>query len=108
MFQTIPDIQAQAITGGGQQVTNYYDRTYVLEQQNTIIGYSNAGGQFRTKAGNGWDPVYSLEWVVIEESSTLTDSSRESVAGRGGVENIYTDTFTLSDGTVLSGDPRLA
>lgn len=107
LLQTITDDQAQSITGGGQLVTNSYSQTFTFEQQTVLDGYSNAGGQFKTKAsGDGWTPVYSQQWVLVGQTETLISSTQEQVAGKGGVINNYETTYLTSGGDVLTGDPR--
>lgn len=93
LFQTLSDTQAQNLSGGGQLVTNLYDQVLTFEKQTVLDGYSNAGGQFKEKAsGSGWTPVYSEQWVLVDTTETLVSSSKEQVAGKGGVVNNYTTT----------------
>jgi hypothetical protein len=109
MFQTIPDIQAQSITGGGQLSTYAVEQTFVFDLQTVTIGSTNAGGQLKTgKSGGGWTDVTAERWVLVGETSETTLLSRESVAGKGGTEYITTSLYFDADGNVLSGDPRIA
>lgn len=107
LFTEITDQQSQAISGGGQLVTNLYDQKLFFEQQNTLVGYSNAGGQFKTEAnGSGWTPVYSQQWVQVGSEETLLSSTKTQVAGKGGVTNTYNTSFYDTSGNLLGGDPR--
>lgn len=47
------------------------------------------------------------QWVLVGETSETTLLSRESVAGKGGVEYVTTSLYFDTSGNQLSGDPRL-
>lgn len=107
LFTEISDEHSQSYKGGGQLSTYSSVQTLTFEQQTVTIGQTNAGGQLKQgKTGSGWTDVTSTQWVLVGDTTETTLVSRESVAGKGGVETVYSTVYLNIDGTTLSGDPR--
>lgn len=113
LYKEMSNFESSKVSGGGQKTTYYYDQYYVfdyVEGEPELLGYTNAGGKLSPdKKGSGWTEVYSDggSWTLVNEYSELTEVSKESVKGKGGVDEVYSSIYLTVDGETLSSDPRL-